>query len=197
MSAQEAHQQQDQAASQGGSGNGSGQGPNGGGQQAAGGQGGNGGQGQPETFSREYVEQLRRESAGHRTEAAALKQKVSELEGQGMTELEKATTRVTELTSENTRLSDLVQRYEVAAAKGLPLSMAGRLQGSSKTELEQDADKLKQEFGIQDAAGQGQGGSGNGSGTSFNGGVRGGNGGGQGDDVSMSSLIRQAAGRTQ
>lgn len=34
-------------------------------------------------------------------------------------------------------------RYEVAAAKGIPLALAGRLTGATKAEIEADADALK------------------------------------------------------
>jgi hypothetical protein len=46
-------------------------------------------------------------------------------------------------------------RYEVAADRGIPARLANRLQGQTRDELEQDADRLKQDFGLTGDGGEG------------------------------------------
>lgn len=78
-------------------------------------------------------------------------------------------------------------RFEVAAEKGLPVKFANRLVGTTRAELEADAAKLIEEFGLQ----ANDGSSGGGRGTSFDAGVRSGGSGKTG----MNEMIREAAGR--
>lgn len=66
------------------------------------------------------------------------------------TELEKLTERLTnaEKELEKTRIEAL--KLDIAAEKGLSKSQAKRLQGTTKEELEADADDMREAFGIKD-----------------------------------------------
>lgn len=46
-------------------------------------------------------------------------------------------------------------RFEVAAERGIPARLANRLQGQTREELERDADRLKQDFGLDGDGGEG------------------------------------------
>lgn len=138
---------------------------------------------EPTTFDRAYVEKLRGEAAGYRTRAQAAEAKVQEFEQESLSEQEKAQKRAEAAEAKAADAERLLARYEVAAEKGIPARLAGRLQGSTREELEQDADALAKDFGITE---------GNGSPPSFDQGVRGGAP-AQGED--MNNLIRRAAGR--
>lgn len=135
--------------------------------------------------AQDYIKRLRAENATHRNELKSERQKREELENAGKTEQEK---RDDALKAAEAKLaeSDLkLLRFQVAADKDLPLKMAERLKGSTKAELEADAETLKQDFGL-----TGEGGLASTRG-GFDGGVR--------RPVtkpnSMNGLIRQAAGR--
>jgi hypothetical protein len=65
------------------------------------------------------------------------------------TEAQKVADRLAEAEKTATGARQELLRYQVAAAKNLPPTLAGRLQGSSKKELEADADALLKEFGNQ------------------------------------------------
>lgn len=90
------------------------------------------------TYDEDYVKDLRRESAGYRTQLRNVEQErdsaLAELESLrgGKTETEG---RVGELERENARL-------KVALDKGLPKDLVPRLVGSNEEELAADADSL-------------------------------------------------------
>lgn len=73
--------------------------------------------------------------------------KLDEIEAKNKTELDKATERATAAEARATAAELRLIRQEVAAAKGLPASMAQRLTGSTKEELEADAAQLAKELG--------------------------------------------------
>lgn len=74
--------------------------------------------------------------------------KVQEAEDADKTEVERLTGQVATLTQERDSALSKADRFEVAAAKGLSLAQARRLVGSTKDELEQDADEMRTELGI-------------------------------------------------
>jgi hypothetical protein len=65
----------------------------------------------PETFSREYVEQLRREAADFRKRATTAENKVTDHERQQLSETERLTAEVADW---KTRATDLESRYQTA-----------------------------------------------------------------------------------
>lgn len=135
--------------------------------------------------AQDYIRRLRAENASHRTGLKEAQTRLKEFEDREKTEAQKLLERAesAERAVANAALQTL--RYEIAAEAGLPLSLAGRLQGSTKDELKADAEKLKQDFRITDDGVPAAGGSG------FDGGVR--------RPVSrpksMNGLIRAATGR--
>ena len=134
--------------------------------------------------AQDYIRRLRDENAGHRTKLKETNQKLQEYEDRNKSESQKLADRAEAAERAAAESTARLLRYEVAADKGLPMSLAGRLQGSSKEELEADAEKLKKDFGLAESestAGR----------PSFDGGVR--------RPVqkpkSMNEFLRQASGR--
>jgi len=95
---------------------------------------------EPESFSREYVEKLRREAAGYRT-------RLQDFEDSQKTEQQKLAEERDALRGEATTWQGKALRYEAAAQAGLDLKLAPRLQGSSLEELVEDAKQLAETFG--------------------------------------------------
>jgi hypothetical protein len=90
------------------------------------------------TYDEDYVKELRRESAGYRTQLRNVEQE----RDSALAELEEAkggsketSTRLTDLEKENARL-------KVALDKGLPKDLVARLVGNTEEELATDADAL-------------------------------------------------------
>lgn len=75
-------------------------------------------------------------------EIADLRSKNKEYEDATKSAEEKQAERLAELEESSTKSALRVMQYEVAAAKGLPLSAAARLTGDSQEALEADADEL-------------------------------------------------------
>lgn len=71
---------------------------------------------------------------------AAANQQLQQITDQGKTELELATERAAKAEQQLAALQHNQLRLEVATAKGLPASAAMRLQGTTREELEADAD---------------------------------------------------------
>lgn len=101
--------------------------------------------GEPQTFDAEYVAGLRRENAKYRVEAKANADKAArldEIEASKKSELEK----LTEDRDTHRRRADAAElnaaRNAVALEKGLTISQAKRLVGSTREELAADADEL-------------------------------------------------------
>lgn len=80
--------------------------------------------------------------------AKELEAKVKEAEDAEKTELEKLQGQVADLTKKAEAAEAKADRFEVAAAKGLSLAQARRLVGSTKEELEADADALRADLGL-------------------------------------------------
>lgn len=81
-------------------------------------------------------------------EAAELRDKVKQAEDAEKTEVERLQGQVAQLTKDAEAATARADRFEVAAAKGLTLAQARRLVGSTKDELEEDADAMRAELGL-------------------------------------------------
>lgn len=92
------------------------------------------------------IRKLREEAAGNRKRAQEAEAKVTEFQDRDKSEQQKAKEKAEKAESEAQKASLRALRYEVAAAKDLPLKWAARLSGSSKEELEKDADVLAKEL---------------------------------------------------
>lgn len=77
---------------------------------------------------------------------AAAQEKLDKLEADKLSEIEKANKRAQEAEERAKRLELNQLRADVAKAKELPAYLASRLQGSTKEELEEDADSLAKEL---------------------------------------------------
>lgn len=77
-----------------------------------------------------------------------LEAKVKESEDAEKTEVERLQGQVAELTKRAEDAESKADRFEVAAAKGLSLAQARRLVGATKEELEEDADAMRAELGL-------------------------------------------------
>lgn len=81
-----------------------------------------------------------------KAELTAAKAKVTEFEAAGKTAEEKLTDRASTAERDNGDLRGQVLRLELALDKGLTRSQAKRLVGTTKEELEKDADELLADF---------------------------------------------------
>jgi hypothetical protein len=123
---------------------------------------------------RRHQEDARKE----RKRAEAAEQKAKEFEDRDKTAQEKADAKATEAETKAAKAEAKLLRMEVAGEKKLPVSLASRLQGETKEELEADADELLKQVTPQEA-------------TDFDGGPRPGG----PAKTDMDSMIRRAAGR--
>jgi hypothetical protein len=80
--------------------------------------------------------------------AKALQARLQELEDADKSEVEKLRGQVETLSKQAEAAQAKADRFEVAAAKGLSLAQARRLVGSTKEELEDDADAMRSELGL-------------------------------------------------
>ena len=105
---------------------------------------------EPQTFDASYVKALRAEAANYRKEARANAQaaaRLKEIEDAQKTEAQRAAEELAEVTRRAEEAELRAMRIEVAAAKGLTPAQAKRLVGSSREELEADADEIIADFG--------------------------------------------------
>lgn len=114
--------------------------------------------GSTETFDAEYVKGLREEAAKHRTDKAAAETKLKEREDAELGEAEKAKKDAKEATERAEKAEKALLRAEVAEKKKLPASMAARLVGETRDELEKDAEKLLKDIAPSGGSGNGRGG---------------------------------------
>lgn len=75
-------------------------------------------------------------------EAEATRLKLKEYEDRDKSETEKLSERTRELEGDLTATQKTALRYEIALDKGIPKSIASRLQGDTREEMEKDADEL-------------------------------------------------------
>jgi membrane protein involved in colicin uptake len=112
------------------------------------------------TFDAEYVKSLREEAAKYRTDAKAAADKLKKREDAELGETEKAKKEAKEATERAEKAEAQALRSEVAAKLKLSPSVAARLIGDTKSELEKDAEKLLKDFagtagGFDSGAGRG------------------------------------------
>jgi cell division septum initiation protein DivIVA len=86
------------------------------------------------------IDRQKQEAKAARQRASELEAKLKEYEDRDKSAQQKAEEKATGAEQRAAQAEAKALRFEVAAAKGVPLSQAHRLQGSSKEELEQDAD---------------------------------------------------------
>jgi hypothetical protein len=96
----------------------------------------------PQTFDAEYVKTLRAEAAERRVEVQQLKEQLEERDEKEKSELERAQGKATKAEQARLEAESKLLRFEVAAEKQLPKELVPRLRGSSREELEADADEL-------------------------------------------------------
>jgi hypothetical protein len=87
-------------------------------------------------------------------EATDLKTRLQSLEDEGKSEVDKLRSQVATLTKDAEAATAKSVRMEVAAAKGLTLAQARRLVGTTKDELEADADELVADLGLKKGEGK-------------------------------------------
>lgn len=132
---------------------GSGGGDDGGSGGDDGGSGGSDDGGDEKTYDAAYVKKLRDEAAKHRREAKDARAKVKEFEDKDKSEAQKLEERATAAEKQATETQTSLLRLEVAlekAPEGMSIAqvrkLAKRLTGSTKEELEADAEELFEEF---------------------------------------------------
>lgn len=96
----------------------------------------------PDTFPREYVEQLRSEAAAQRTARQEAEKKVEEFENANATELEKAQSKASKAEQKAAVAEAALLKFTIAAEKEVPADAVAFLQGDTREELEASADKL-------------------------------------------------------
>lgn len=126
--------------------------------------------------ARKTLEAARKAERAAARRAAEAEAKVKDFEDRGKSEAEKAAERAASLEAESGTLKSENLRLRVAIEKKLPVELIDRLKGSSKEEIEADADALLKLVGGQS--------------TSFDGGTR-----TPAPAGGMDALIRRAAGR--
>lgn len=137
-----------------GDGDGGGDGDGDGSGDGSGGDGGSGdGDGEPKTYDESYVKKLRDEAAKHRREKQELAGRLKAYDDATKSDLEKLEERAAEAEKRAAAASTSSLQIEVAldkAPEGMPIAqvrkLAKRLTGSTKEELEADADELFAEF---------------------------------------------------
>lgn len=132
--------------------------------------------------AQDEIRRLRSESKTHRLSARKLEQKVKEFEDQNKTEQQRLEERAVTAEGKAQTAEQQLARFKIAAEKGIPPQLVGRLQGSTPEELEADAEQLKQEFGLTDKGPE----------TDFDAGARRS---AAGSPKTMNGLIREAVGR--
>ena len=93
------------------------------------------------------VAEMRRALRKANKEAEQARLKLKEIEDAGKSETERLSGRVSELEPKLTAAETRAMRLEVALDKGLPKSLAVRLQGETQEEMEADADELMKTLG--------------------------------------------------
>jgi hypothetical protein len=89
----------------------------------------------------------RKHEAQAKANAAAAK-RLAEIEEANKTEAEKTQSRLSEAEERAAKAESQLMRIEIAAAKGLTPKQAGRLVGTTREELEADADELLKDFAV-------------------------------------------------
>ena len=98
------------------------------------------------------LEAERAANKASKKQIAELQAKLKEYEDVNKSEAEKTAERLATLEKDNAASRSRAERLEVALDKGLPKALAARLQGSTREELEADADELLKLVGEQKPA---------------------------------------------
>lgn len=134
---------------------------------------------------RDYIRQLRSENARRRTSEKQLADELQAIRDRDKTEQQRMTEELDALRSEKAAWEYAKTASAVARDKGIPLEWADRLRGSTREELEEDADRLQSMIGGANGDGRDE------RYTDFDAGVRGSSPG----VADMNQLIRRSAGR--
>jgi hypothetical protein len=108
-----------------------------------------------QSFDADYVEKLRKENARYRTEAKAnaeAAKRLAQIEESQKSEQQKLEERATAAEQRAAEFESRLVRAEVATAKGLTPTQAKRLVGTTREELEADADELLKDIGARSAS---------------------------------------------
>lgn len=97
---------------------------------------------EPKVFDEGYVKKLRAEAAKYRTEAQEAKAKAQEYEDAQKSELERAQDKLTQIETAKAEAEARLLRYEVAREKNIQGNLMDLLTGTSKEELEAQADLI-------------------------------------------------------
>ena len=106
-------------------------------------------EGEGRTYSESYVKQLRRENAGFRNRVSELEDNLQEYTDRDKTELQRLTDGTAAAERRAIAAEERLLRYEVAAERGLPMSAAAFLTGSSREEIELRAEELERLLAVQ------------------------------------------------
>ena len=98
------------------------------------------------SFGEDYVKQLRKENAGSRSELNALKSELQALRDRDKTDTERLTDKLTKTEQRAIEAESQLLRFEIAAARGLDLSVVNAIRGDTREELEANADVLAQQL---------------------------------------------------
>lgn len=101
----------------------------------------------PETFSREYVEQLRQEAAGHRTRAKTAEDALAAQKTAEAGKVKSAEERLAALEQANVAATERALRLEAIAKHGLTVEDLDFLPGTTAESIEQQAAKLAGRLG--------------------------------------------------
>jgi hypothetical protein len=96
----------------------------------------------PKMFDETYVKTLRREAAAARTELGQTKTQLQELLDREKTDQERLSERVTASEARASEAETRALRYEIAAEKGLDITAAGFLSGTTRDEITATAEAL-------------------------------------------------------
>lgn len=97
-------------------------------------------------FDADYVKELRSENAARRNEVNELKSRIEDFESANASELEKAQSKAAKKEQEAQEALSKLLRHEVADEKQVPVKARKYLTGSTREELEANADELIADF---------------------------------------------------
>ncbi len=95
------------------------------------------------TYTESYVKQLRREAAASRTRLGELEEKLQEYEDRDKTEQQRLAENLTAAERKASAAEERLLRYEIAAERGLGMSAAAFLTGTTREEIELRAEELQ------------------------------------------------------
>jgi hypothetical protein len=102
---------------------------------------------EPKTYPESYVRQLRREAAAGRNRQSELEEKLQEYEQRDKSEQERLSERLSAAEKRAADAESRALRFEIAAERGLDLSAASFLSGSTREEMELRAEELERLLG--------------------------------------------------